>query len=721
MPTLFDELTEGKIDRYKIEKKIHKKDKSHFWAEISVSAIKNKENKVVNTIGIITDINERKADKEALLESKKRLQGVFDLANSGIILTDTSSKILEFNDWCTNALGYTHSDLQKLTTMDITHPDDYENSTLLFNKLLEGKVDKYQNEKRYLKKDKSIFWGEVSVSAVKDESNKILYIIGIITDITKRKLAEELLHQNEKKYRQSEEKLRDIIDSTDGIVWESDAQTLDFTFVSKQAERLLGFPVEDWYKTGFWTDHLHPEEKNEIICYCAAQTKLMQKHDFVYRFKAKNGNYVWLRDIVNVVLEDGKPRWLRGIMVDITQQKETNESLIESEEKYRRLIENSPDAIVIYADEKIVYANEEGFRMIRAKNESEVIGKSVMQFIHPESQSNILRRMKEVNMNNNATATIQEKFIRLDGTSIDVEIKAIPTIYERKLAVQVIVHDITERKRSEEKIRQLSQAVEQSPVTIVITNIKGEIEYVNPKFTETTGYTLDEIVGKNPRILKSGHTSQEEYKDLWYTLEKGKEWHGEFHNKKKNGELYWESASISPIINTYGKTTHFIAIKENITERKKTEQELVKAKNKAEESDHLKSAFLANMSHEIRTPMNGILGFTELLKEPKLSGNEQQEYIKIIEKSGKRMLNIINDIINISKVESGQIEVSLSETNINEQIEYLNTFFKPETKQKGIKLLVMNQLSEKESLVLTDPEKIYAILTNLVKNAIKFT
>ena len=155
--------------------------------------------------------------------------------------------------------------------------------------------------------------------------------------------------------------------------------------------------------------------------------------------------------------------------------------------------------------------------------------------------------------------------------------------------------------------------------------------------------------------------------------------------------------------------------------RKQVESELIKAKEKAEESDRLKSAFLANMSHEIRTPMNGILGFTELLKEPHLTGEEQQQYISIIEKSGDRMLNTINDIISISKIESGQMDVSISETNINEQIEYIYSFFKPEVEQKGIHLSLKNTLPAQQAIIKTDTEKVYAILTNLVKNAVKFT
>ena len=168
------------------------------------------------------------------------------------------------------------------------------------------------------------------------------------------------------------------------------------------------------------------------------------------------------------------------------------------------------------------------------------------------------------------------------------------------------------------------------------------------------------------------------------------------------------------VINVFGNIM-------DITNRKKVEKELKAALEKAEESDRLKSAFLANMSHEIRTPMNGILGFSELLKDSINKDNVQHQYIEIIEKSGERMLNIINDLIDISKVEAGQMEVLISESNINEQIEYIYTFFKPEVERKGMQLFFNNSLTAKEAVIETDREKIFAILTNLVKNAIKYS
>lgn len=186
------------------------------------------------------------------------------------------------------------------------------------------------------------------------------------------------------------------------------------------------------------------------------------------------------------------------------------------------------------------------------------------------------------------------------------------------------------------------------------------------------------------------------------------------------GNITFVTNSKTGVVNS-GLIEAFVSMVSNFLNRLLAEEALNRAKEKAEESDRLKSAFLANMSHEIRTPMNGIIGFADLLKEPGLSGDEQQRYIQLIEKSGKRMLSIINDIVDISKIEAGLIQLNYKVVNINTKMEFIYSFFKPQADAKGLELRYTTSLQDPETLIRTDGEKLYAILTNLVKNAIKYT
>ena len=176
-----------------------------------------------------------------------------------------------------------------------------------------------------------------------------------------------------------------------------------------------------------------------------------------------------------------------------------------------------------------------------------------------------------------------------------------------------IVRDVTERKKAEEFLHQLSQAVEQSPVNVIITDVDGNIEYANPKFSQLTGYTLTEVIGKNPRILKSGHTTDEEYRFLWRTITSGGEWSGEFLNKAKDGSLFWERALITSIKDEAGRITHFLAVKEDITERKKAEEALQQMRSQLTHVARLSTLgeMVAELAHELNHPLYAILNYAK--------------------------------------------------------------------------------------------------------------
>jgi PAS domain S-box-containing protein len=283
----------------------------------------------------------------------------------------------------------------------------------------------------------------------------------------------------------------------------------------------------------------------------------------------------------------------------------------------------------------------------------------------------------------------------------------------------VVIRDITESVRSEEALlkseNQKAAILRAIPDLLFVFNQNGEYLDVYSENDSKLLVPKEALIGKSIRDLFPPDIAEGAIEAFRKSFQSKKLVQFSY-SININGKMEFYEARIVP-----APDDKVLAIVRDITERKQSEQELIKAKEHAEESDRLKSAFLANMSHEIRTPMNSILGFTDLLITDNITDNQQQEYIRIIKKGGDRLLNIINDIIDISKIESGQMKVSYSKTNINKQIEYISSFFKPEIEEKGIKLICRNTLPTKEAIIITDKEKMFAILTNLVKNAIKFT
>lgn len=271
-----------------------------------------------------------------------------------------------------------------------------------------------------------------------------------------------------------------------------------------------------------------------------------------------------------------------------------------------------------------------------------------------------------------------------------------------------------------EALKKLSEAVEHSPVTVVITDKNGAIEYVNPEFSEVTGYSSEEAIGQNPSILKSGNFPDSFYQNLWDTILSGKTWRGEFLNRKKNDEEFWESASISPIKNDEGEITHFVAVKQDITEKKQIEEELVKSKRAAEDANKAKSDFLANMSHEIRTPMNAVIGMAHLALKTELT-TKQRDYVDKIQSSANSLLGIINDILDFSKIEAGKLDIEAVEFDLSQTLDNVANVVAVKAQEKENLEVLFHVDSRVPNFLIGDPLRLNQILVNLGNNAVKFT
>ena len=391
--------------------------------------------------------------------------------------------------------------------------------------------------------------------------------------------------------------------------------------------------------------------------------------------------------------------------------------LIESERRFSSLAENTSSAIVIYKNEYFVYANKAAEKLT-GYSENEFKKLKFWEIVHPDFKDLVKQRGIERQNGVQVPNRYEFKIINKEGNDIWIDFTAGSINWKGESAAIGTAFDITLRKLGEDEIRKLYRGIEQSPASIIITDINGNIEYVNSMVINITGYQLDEIIGKNPRIFSSGEKSKAEYKVLWDTLLSGKVWYGELHNKKKNGELYWESASISPIMNDNGEITNFIGIKENITDRKQMISELIEAKDKAEEMNRAKSSFFSNMSHELRTPLIGILGFSDLLKI-ELENSNLYHMADTINVSGNRLLNTLNLILQISKIDSSKFEIKFEDFNIGEIINEVANLWKASADKKRLNLTIESPVELLN--IKSDKQLIYEILNNLISNAIKYT
>ena len=293
------------------------------------------------------------------------------------------------------------------------------------------------------------------------------------------------------------------------------------------------------------------------------------------------------------------------------------------------------------------------------------------------------------------------------------------------------------RDARELQLRKLSQAVEQSPESIVITDLQGKIEYVNDSFVRVSGYSREELVGQNPRILQSGKTPTQTYHAMWSALRQGDGWSGEFCNRRKDGSEYIEFVNISPIRESDGRISHYVAIKEDVTEKKRMGRELDQHRHHLEElvasrtaeleverdrtaeAARVKGDFLANMSHEIRTPINAVLGFANLCLQLDLPVRGR-DYVKKISISAESLLGIVNDVLDVSKMEAGKLEMEFIEFNFGEVLERVSSLFKLKAAEKGIELAIGSAPQVPERL-MGDPFRLGQVLINLMSNALKFT
>ena len=515
--------------------------------------------------------------------------------------------------------------------------------------------------------------------------------------------------------------------------------TFNPLYISPSTKKYSGYDVSEFIKINIF-DIVHPDDQQKLLEEIEEyKDKGIKEYTTTYRVKHKNGHYFWNESVSHVIEEEGKTTIIVNSR-NINDRIKAEQALGENEVKFRTFVENINDIIYHLTPEgEYIYVSPNWTDLL-GYDLDEVIGEKIEKFAHPDDLQLCFDFLNKVVSTGEKQSGVEYRVKHKNGTWQWHSSNGSPIRNEKGEIVSYIGvgRDITERKQTEEDLKiehdRLGFLMEATDTHFNILDPEYNILDVDPNWQKIYGdfqglKCHEYFMGRKKPCPGCGVPKALKTKDIVVSEEflPTENKFFEVHTiPYQNEQGEWLCAEFNINITERKKAENQLKeIERNLLFKNKeliqTNEKLIAAKEKAEESDRLKSAFLANMSHEIRTPMNGILGFAGLLKNKNLSENKQQKFFEIIEKSSERMLNIINDIVDISKIEAGLMKLDSKESNINEQIDYIYTFFKPEVEAKGMKLRVKKTLSAQETTIKTDPEKVYAVLTNLVKNAIKYS
>ena len=381
------------------------------------------------------------------------------------------------------------------------------------------------------------------------------------------------------------------------------------------------------------------------------------------------------------------------------------DALTATDARFQSLVEQSLVGIFMLQDDIFTYVNPKFGQIFGYRQDELTRSKTLLDLVARDDQIRVITQFLRPLQEESWSLHFYFRGRRSDSATIELEVNGTRTQLNGKPAVIGSLLDITERKRAEEQLSKLWQAVEQSPVSVVITDLRGRIEYINPRVTEVSGYSEAELVGQNPRILKSGAMDREFYQNLWQTISSGREWHGELHNKKKSGELFWESGSISAVKNSEGRITHFVAVKEDVTERKQSFDQLRQVQ-KMEAIGQL----AGGIAHDFNNLLTIINGYSTLLIRGLENGSPMRKEAEQILRAGERAADLTRQLLSFSRRQILEPKV----LNINIQVQSVEKMLR---RLIGEHIELVTHLSGDIGFIKIDPGQVEQIIMNLVVNA----
>ncbi len=577
-----------------------------LFLDVHKAPIRDKSGNMIGVVGTARDVTKEKAlendaaiASEKLKESEEIFRNLVENITDVFYIADEHGRMKYCSPNFFKFTGFSAKEILGHNYIRVVAPVNRKAVIEHYlNETAKGVLDTNM-ELMVQRKDGTIFWVEQNTRIIRDERGNLLEYRNVARDISYRKQAEEELRKSEERFRLISNLTSDYIFTTKI----TDDGKAELDWVMGAFEKITGYSPEEYRAMGGWQIVVHPDDREKDMI----DFQKLQKNEKVIsevRTIQKNGNVVWTRTYAHPIWDEkaNKLIGIYGAAQDITEQKLAEEELRKSELHFRSVWENAASGMRLTDQNGIMVAVNNAFCQIIGKNKNELEGFGLETIYVEREQAHI--RMKHAERFNTRTVNklVEKEFLLWNEKK--VWFRVVNSFIEgdgRNPLLLGVFTDITEQKLAEKEIVKLSHAVEQSAGSVVITDIDGNIEYVNKKFQEVSGYTFEEVKNQNPRIFKSGETPQEEYQEMWKAILSGKDWHGTFHNKKKSGELYWEASTISSVKNSKGEIINFIAIKYDITQDKLKEEMLKKSEL------HFRSVWESSIDGMRLTDENGII------------------------------------------------------------------------------------------------------------------
>ncbi|TVQ15261.1 MAG: PAS domain S-box protein [Bacteroidetes bacterium] len=700
----------------------------------SNSPLYDSEGEINGIVSISGDISHVKRIENALSLSEKKYRRMFLLNPQPMMIYDTENlRFLEVNEAAAQKYGYSKKEFLEMTLRDIC-PDGEQTfpGEQTFN---DGPYRTFKFY-RHIRKNGEIIFVEVTLQRIIHQGKSANHML--LHDITEQKEAAQAISEWKQRYEK--------VTAASGQVAYEFNMTKNQLIWGGSVRSVLGYSDQELNgPVSLWISLIHPEDLPLALKLQKEAVKSKIRKNVQYRIKHKDGHYIYLQE-TGILMDHTREedQIMIGMIQDVTESKRSAEALRESMARFKATFNSAFQFIGLLDTTGNIHEANNTFIKFLRKSKEEVIGKYICQMLgdneRPQLTKIIQNAVKTAALGQFTRHELNLRHFSDKNTFIDFSVSPVKN---DDGSIRMLVfegRDITQLREKEEMALIMERAFEKSTngVAIADARLPGmPLIMVNEAFEKTTGYKSDEILGRNARFMQGPETDQPNMKLVRNALKKGIECRTEVINYNKSGEKYWSELYLAPVKNDTGLVTHFLGINNNITERKKEQEELERyrvsleemvkdrteelkiAYERAEGANKAKSTFLANMSHEIRTPLNAIIGFSEILMS-KIEDKKQNSQLQSIRSSGRNLLNIINDILDLSKIEAGKMAIKKEPVNLRNIISDLEKIYSEKAKEKNIVFFTENQKSIPPSLLL-DPVRLQQVLVNLVSNAIKFT